>query len=62
MLVGQYRKMKLDLEYLAYASVYTWPKLASDACSSDIDPDFLFDLVYIMGSISYRYGSTGGEL
>ena len=23
------------------------------------DPDFLFDLVYIMGYISYRYGSTG---
>ena len=23
------------------------------------DPDFLFDLVYIMGYISYRYGSAG---
>jgi len=25
------------------------------------DPDFLFDFVYFMGSISHRYGSTGRE-
>ena len=35
--------MKLDLEYLAYASVYTWPKMAADAFSSDIEDFRKFD-------------------
>ena len=29
--------MKPDLEYLAYTSICTWPKMASDACLSNID-------------------------